>query len=126
MGDSGIELEEHESLNEIPDEDVAIEGTGSQVVGTVNHVEGGDLGLVSNESVHKGHVLVVPDLDGLVPRGSHANSGLGGVVELDGRHGIGVRVLVNSVLAFAAGVPDLDLVVKTTGEDLAIISRDGN
>jgi len=125
-GRLSIELQEHETLNEIPDHDVAVEGTRGQVVGAVDHIEGGDLTLVAQESVHQGHVLVVPNLDGLVPGSSNADSGLGSVVELDAGNGISVRVLVNGVLALAAGVPDLDLVVKGTGEDLTVISRDGN
>jgi len=48
------------------------------------------------------------------------------VVELDAGDGISVGVLVDGVLALATGVPNLDLVVKGTGEDLTVISRDGN
>jgi len=125
-GRFSIELQEHETLNEIPDHNVAVKRAGGKIVGAVDHIEGGDLTLVAQESVHQGHVLVVPNLDGLVPRGSDADSGLGGVVELDARDGISVGVLVNGVLALAAGVPNLDLLVEGTGEDLTVISRDGN
>jgi hypothetical protein len=65
----------------------------------VNHIEGVDLSLVTGEGVHKGHVKIVPDFDGLVPGSSHANCGLGSVVELDAGDGISVLVLVNGVLA---------------------------
>jgi len=35
-----------------------------------------------------------------------------------------VLVLVNGVLAFTLGVPDLDLVIKTTSDDLSVILTD--
>jgi hypothetical protein len=92
----------------------------------VDHIEGSDLSLVSGEGVHEGHVEVVPDLDGLVPRSSDADGGLGGVVELDAGDGIGVLVLVDGVLALGTGVPDLDLFVETAGDDLAIVSGESN
>ena len=66
----------------------------------MDHIKSVDLSLVTSEGVHKGHVKVIPNLDGLVPRGSDANCWLGGVVELDAGDGIGVLVLVNGVLAF--------------------------
>jgi len=80
------------------------------------------LGLVSHEGVHELHVGVVPNLDGLIPRGGNADSGLLSVVESDARDGIGVSVLVNSVLALSLDVPDLDLVITSTGEDLSAVS----
>jgi len=44
------------------------------------------------------------------------------VVEFDARNGIRVLVLVNGVLALRTGVPDLDLVIKATSDDLSVIS----
>ena len=81
---------------------------------------------MSHEGVHKLHVGVVPDLDSLIPRSGNANSGLLGVVESDTRDGIGVSVFVNSVFALGLNVPDLDLVITSTGKDLSAISGEGN
>lgn len=72
------------------------------------------------------HVEVVPDLDSLVPRGSDDDGGLATVVELNAGNGISVLVLVNSVLAYTLSVPDLNLVVKTTSNDLSIVLRDSD
>ena len=44
------------------------------------------------------------------------------MVEFDTGDGISVLVLVNGVLALGTGVPDLDLVIKTTSDDLSVIS----
>jgi len=81
---------------------------------------------VSCEGVHQCHVEVVPDFDGLVPGSSYADGRLGGMVELDAGNGIGVLVLVDGVLALRAGVPDLDLFVETTCDDLTIVSGESN
>jgi len=48
------------------------------------------------------------------------------MVELDAGNGIGVLILVDGVLALRAGVPDLDLLVETTSDDLTIVSRESN
>jgi len=109
------------ALNEVPDHDLTVTGSGGEVAGAVDHVEGVDLGLVSGESVHEGHVQVVPDLDGLIPRGSHADGWLLGVVELNAGDGVSVLVLVNDVLALGSGVPDTDLSVSGTSDDLSVI-----
>ena len=78
------------------------------------------------EGVEEGHVKVVPNLDGLIPRGSHSDSGFLGVVESDARNGIGVSVLVNGMLALSLDVPDFDLVITSTGEDLSAISGESD
>lgn len=92
----------------------------------MDHIDGVDLGLVTGEGVHQGHVKVVPDLDALVPGSSDNDGVLLAVVELDAGDGIGVLVLVDGVLALTLGVPDLDLVVETTGHELSVISGDGD
>lgn len=66
----------------------------------MDHIKSVDLSLVTSEGVHKGHVEVIPNLDGLVPGGSDTDCWLGGVVELNAGDGISVLVLVNGVLAF--------------------------
>ena len=44
-----------------------------------------------------------------------------GVVEFDTGDGISVLVLVNGVLALTLGVPDLDVVVETTSDELSVV-----
>ena len=114
------------SVDNVPDHDHAIAGSGCEVGGVLNDVEGGNLSLVSGEGVHEGHVEVVPHLDGLVPGGSDADSGLLGVVESDAGDGIGVLALVDGMLALRAGVPDLDLLVETSSDDLSVVSGEGD
>jgi hypothetical protein len=76
--------------------------------------------------VHELHVGVVPDLDGLIPRGGDADGGLGLVVESNARDGISVRVLVNGMFADTVDVPDFDLVIASTGENLVLVGRESN
>jgi len=114
------------ALDNIPDHDLTVVRSGSEVGGVVNHIDGVNLGLVSHEGVHELHVSVVPNLDGLIPRGGNADGGLGLVVEADARNGIGVSVFVNGMLALTSDVPDLDVVVASTGKDLSVISRKSN
>jgi len=114
------------ALDDIPDHNLTVVRSGGEVGGVVDHVDGVNLGLVSHEGVHELHVGVVPDLDGLIPRGGDADGGLGLVVESDARDGIGVSVFVNGMLAFSLNVPDLDLVVASSGKDLSVIGGEGN
>jgi hypothetical protein len=76
--------------------------------------------------VEEGHVEVIPNLDGLIPGGGDAESGLASVVEAHNRNGISVLVLVNGELALRASVPDLDVSVERTSDDLSVISGQGN
>ena len=87
------------SLDEVPNHDLAITRARGEVGGTVNHIKSVDLSFVANKGVVKGHVKIVPNLDGLVPRSSHANCWLSSVVEFDAGDGISVLIFVNSVLA---------------------------
>jgi len=48
------------------------------------------------------------------------------VIEFDDRDSILMLVLINSVLAFRSGVPNLDILVSGTSDDLSIIWRNGN
>jgi len=121
-----VVLGEPLALDDVPDHDLTVAGTGGEESGVLNDIKGGDLSLVTLEGVEQGHVKVVPDLDGLVPRGSNAKCGLAGVVETDNGNGVGVLVLVDGELALRAGVPDLDLLVKTSSDNLTIISGEGN
>ena len=114
------------SLDEIPNHDGSVVGSGGEVGGVVDHINGVNLSLVSHEGVHELHVGVVPNLNGLIPGSGNADSGLLGVVESDARDGIGVSVFVNGVFALSLDVPDLDLVITSTSEDLSAVSGEGN
>jgi len=114
------------STNNVPDHDDTVVGAGSEVGRVVDDVKGGDLSVVALEGVEEAHVGVVPNLDGLIPRGSHAESWLLGVVESHNRNGISVLVFFNSVFALGAGVPDLDLLVETSSDNLSIVSGEIN
>jgi len=114
------------SLDKIPDHDLTVVRTGSKVRRVVDHIDGVDLSLVSHEGVHELHVGVIPNLDSLIPGSSDADGGLLSVVESDARDGISMGVLVNSVLAFSLNIPDFDLMITSTSENLSAVSRKGN
>jgi len=125
-GGVAVNLGEELAVDQVPDHNGTVTGAGGKVGGVLDHVDGVDLSLVAGEGVHQLHVHVVPNLDGLVPGGGDDDGGLLAVVELDAGDGIGVLVLVNGVLAETLGVPDLNLVIKTTGQDLSIVVGDGD
>jgi len=114
------------ALDEIPKHEGSVTRSGSHEGGSVDHVESVNLSLVSSEGVHQVHVEVVPNLDGLIPGSGDADCWLLGVVESNARHGISVLVFVNSVFAFGTGVPDFDIVVGTSSNDLSVINGKGN
>ena len=110
------------SVDDVPDHDHTVVGARGEIGRVLHDVEGGNLSLVTSESVHEGHVEVVPYLDSLVPGGSDTDGWLLGVVESDTGDGVFMHVFVDSVLALGAGVPDLDLSVEASGYDLSVIS----
>ena len=77
---------------------------------------------MAGEGVEQGHVQVVPDLDRLIPRGSNAKCGLSGVIEADHGDSVLMIVFVDGELAFRARVPDLDVSVEGSSDDLSVIS----
>ena len=126
-GRLAVLLHEVSSTNHIPNHNVTIVGTGSEERVTNNHVKSGDLRLVTGESVDKLHVgKSVPNLDGSVPGGRHADSGLGLVIESDTGDRLGVSVVLNSVSALRSGVPNLDGRVTGSGHDHVVAGRDSN
>lgn len=48
------------------------------------------------------------------------------MVESHARDRVGVLVLVNDVLALAAGVPDSDGLIQRAGDDLSVIGRESD
>ena len=114
------------ALDDIPDHDSTVTGAGGEEGRVLDDIKGGNLSLVSSEGVEEGHVEVIPDLDGLIPRGGDAESGLSSVVESHNGDGVSVVVLVNGELALRTGVPDLDVLVEGASDDLSVISGEGN
>ena len=114
-------LSEPLALNNIPNHDLTVTGTGGEERRVLNDIECGDLGLVSSEGVQQGHVQVVPNLDSLIPRGGHTECGLSCVVETNDGDGVLMVVLVDGELALGTRVPDLDIAIKGTSDDLSVI-----
>ena len=126
-GGFAVLLGEVSTAHHIPNHNVTVVGTGSKVRITNNHVKSGDLGLVSDEGVDQFHGGEgVPNLDGLIPRGRHAESGLGLVVEADAGNGLGVSVVLNGVSALGSSVPNLNLAISGTGHDHVVAGGDSN
>ena len=125
-GGVAVVLGEPFALDDVPDHDHTIAGAGSEEGGVLDDIKGGNLSLVTTEGVEKGHVEVIPDLDGLIPRGGDAESGLLGVVESDDGDGISMVVLVDGELALGTGVPNLDVLVEGTSDDLSVVGGEGN
>jgi len=117
-----VALGEPLTVDDVPNHNHTITGAGGKVGGVLNNIKGSNLSLMSSEGVHKSHVEVIPNLDGLVPGGSNADGWLLGVVESDTGNGVFVLVLVNGMFALGTGIPDLDVSIETSGYDLSVIS----
>lgn len=68
----------------------------------------------------------VPDLDGAIPTARDDNRVAVVRRETDARHPVGVTVLLDGVLALGEGVPQLDGLVPGAGDDLTVVSAEGN
>lgn len=62
----------------------------------------------------------------LVPAGGDNDRVLGVRAEADARHPLGVALLGDGELAVTKRVPELDGSVTGTGDDLAVVGREGN
>ena len=122
----GIDLIQVSSLNEVPDVDLTVSATGGNEHGVLGEIKAVDLGLVSDEGVHQAHGLVVPDLDGSVPRGRNDDWLLDVMVESDAGDPVGVWVLVDGELANTVDVPDLDGLVDGSRDDLSVVWGESN
>jgi hypothetical protein len=116
-----VALIEMLSVNEVPDVDLSVSATRGEEGGTGSNIEAVDLSFVSNEGVHEGHGGVVPNLDGLIPRGRDDNRSLHVVVESDAGNPVLMLVLLNGELANTLDVPNLDLLVDRSGSNLSIV-----
>jgi len=117
-----VALGEPLSIDNVPDHDHAIAGSRCEVCRVFDDVKSGNLSLVTSESVHESHVQIVPHLDGLVPGGSDADGRLLSMIESDAGDGILMLTLINGMLTFRAGVPDLDILIKSAGDNLSVVS----
>lgn len=125
-GAANIGGSEEFSFNEVPDHSLTVFATGGEVRGLGGHVKGVNLGGVAGESVLQAHGLVVPHLDGLVPRGRHNDGALGVLVELNAGNPVGVSVLFDGELALSDGVPDLQVLISSSTCDLSVVGGEGN
>jgi hypothetical protein len=114
------------SFNKVPDVDFTVSTTGGDEVGVWCEIKGVDLSFMSNESVHEGHDGVIPDLDGLIPRGGDNNRLLDIVEVSNAGNPIGMRVLVNGELADSVDVPNLDGFINGSRGDLSVIWGESN
>lgn len=62
-----VVLGEPFALDDVPDHDLSVAGTGGQEGGVLNDIKSGDLSLVALEGVEEGHIEIVPNLDSLIP-----------------------------------------------------------
>jgi len=114
------------SFNKVPDVDLTVSTTGGDEVGVWCKIEGVDLSFVSYKSVHEGHDGVIPNLDGLIPRGGN-NDWLFDIVEVSNAgNPIGMRVLVNGEFANSVDVPNLDGFIDGSRGDLSVIWGESN
>lgn len=113
------------TAGEIPEAGSAVLGGGG-AEGTVGgDSDGGDEAGVAAEGVEAAEVSQRPDLDEVVPTAGDEDGVLGGGGEADAGNPVGVGFAIKSVDAFALDVPDLELVIATTGEDVAVVGREG-
>jgi len=121
-----IDLFEMSSLNEVPDVDLSVSTTGGDEVGVWGEIKGVDLSFVSDESVHEGHDGVIPDLDGLIPRGGD-NDWLLDIVEVSNAgNPVSMRVLVNGEFTNSVDVPNLDGFIHGSRGDLSVVWGESN
>jgi hypothetical protein len=81
----GIDFIQVSSFNKVPNVDLSVSSTRGNKHSVLSKIKAIDLSLVSNKSMHQAHGLVVPDLDGSIPRGRHNDWLLDIVIESDAR-----------------------------------------
>lgn len=121
--DSAVDLllGEEFAVDEVPNDNVTVLATGSEEVGLGNHGKRVDLSGVTNKGVLKSHGLIVPNLDGLIPRSANNDGSLGVLEELNAGDPVGVGALLDGELALTNSVPDLEVLVSTTASNLSVV-----
>lgn len=114
------------ALVDIPEHSSAVLATrGDQ--GTIRRYgQGVDDTVVTHQVGSELAVGQIPDLDDLVPTSRHNQGLLGGGRETDARDPVVVLVFLNGVFALTEGVPELDSLITSSGDDLSVISREAN
>ena len=121
-----INLFEMSSFNQVPDIDFTVSTSGGNEVSVWCKIKSVDLSFVSDEGVLEGHDGVIPDLDGLIPRGGD-NDWLLDIVEVSNAgNPVSVLVLVNGELADTVDVPNLEVLVNGTGGNLSVVWGESN
>lgn len=120
----GFSLGKSASFNQVPDHGNTVFSSRGKIFGIWWDVQRVNLSFMSVEGVHERHGVVVPDLDGFVPRGRYNDWGLGVMIELDGRYPVGVSVFLNGELALTNSVPDLESLVSSSRGNLSVVWRE--
>ena len=121
-----INLFEMSSFDEVPDVDLTVSTTGGDEVGVWCEIKGVDLSFMSNKGVHERHDGVIPDLDGLIPRGGNNNRLLDIVEVSNAGNPVSMWVLVNGEFANSVDVPNLDGFIDGSGGDLSVVWGESN
>lgn len=108
-----------------PDSDVTILATGSEVGTVGGDGEGIDEGIVSLEGVLDLEVGG-PDLQETIPADGGDVWVLGGWGISDFGNPVGVGLFLEGEFAVTDGVPELDVTVRTTGQDLSVVWGESN
>ena len=121
-----VDFFEMSSFNEVPDVDFTVSTTGGDEVGVWCKIKSVNLSFVSNEGVHEGHNSVIPNLDGLIPRGGD-NDWLLDIMEISNAgNPVSMWVLVNGELADSVDVPNLDGFIDGSRGDLSVVWGESN
>jgi hypothetical protein len=113
------------TAGEVPEASSAVLGSGSAERAVRRDGDGGDVTGVAAEGVEATEVGERPDLDEVVPAAGDEDGVLGGGGEADAGDPVGVGFAVEGVDAFALDVPDLELVVAATGQDVTVVRGEG-
>jgi len=120
-GGAGLELSGFlGKISQVPNLDAVFFACGGDVSTHWSNGEGVDVGFVSLEAVLDEEVGV-PDLESAVPASGGEEWSLLNWGVSDGANPVSVAVLFEGELALSNGVPELDGLVSTGGDDLSVV-----
>lgn len=122
----GVEGVEVLALVEIPEHGGAVLATGSAEGAIGGDGDGVDVAGVADVVSLQLAGVELPNLDELVPARGDNDGVLGVGREADAGNPLGVALVGDGVLAVTEGVPQLDGAVTRTGDDLAVVGREGD
>jgi len=114
------------SFSEVPQHGNTIFSTGSTERSIGGDSDSVQISVVTGKIVAEFAVAKVPDLDESVPTSRNNDWGRWGWRESHAGNPLGVSILNNGKFAFTKGVPELDSAIARTGNDLTVISAEGN